>query len=545
MPRDAHAAPLANAVLADRLVLFGALLDLAGSSSYAARAYRRAADVIRATPAPVAELVAQGRVRELQGIGPGIEARLRELVETGSIAELTRLEEELQPDLVGLGRLVGLSSQRMLAVARALGVASAAELREAAASGRLTAVPGIGPVTEQRILARLASEPRPRRGLTLDRSHELVRTLAVALGGHAAGDPRRSCELSYHLAVVCPAGDPAPVLDAFERQPLIVTLVERGARRAVGVTVEGLPVELVVAEPHRLGTELLRATGSTAYVQALEPLPDGAGEREVYAALDIPWRPPELRERPTRDAPPPLVELADVRGDLHCHTTWSDGRASVLEMAEAARARGYAYLAICDHTPSVRVVPGLGADELRRQALEIEEANARLTPFRVLRGVECDIRPDGSLDAEADVLAELEWVQISLHAGQRRPAAELTKMVCEAMRHPHVSALSHPKGRILDHRPENALDLDAVFATALETGVVLEVNGLPDRLDLSSMHVEEALGEGVRLVLSSDAHSTRGLANLELAVATARRGGAGPDAIVNTLSLEALLSGRR
>jgi DNA polymerase (family 10) len=534
-----------NAELADRLLLFGALLDLAESSPFAARAYRRAADVIRATPAPVAELVAQGRVRELRGIGPGIETRLRELVETGTIAELARLENELQPDLVGLGRLLGLTPQRTLAIARTLGIASAAELRDAAASGRLQEVPGVGPETERRILAALAADPRPRRGLTLNRSRLLLQTLADALGGEMAGQPRRFCELSTRLAVVAAAEDPAPLLAAFEAHALIVTVVERAARRALGVTLEGLPVELVVAEPYRFGTELMRLTGSRAYVEALEPLPDGPDEASVYRALGVPWRPPELREQPATAAPPPLVEAADLRGDLHCHTTWSDGKATVREMAGAARERGYEYLAICDHTPNVRVVPGLGADELRRQALEIAEVNEGLAPFRVLRGVECDLRSDGSLDVDDATLATLDWVQLSLHAGQRRPRSELTRMVCEAMRHPQVSALSHPKGRILNHRPENALDLDAVYETALETGVALEVNGLPDRLDLSSAHVADAVAAGVDLVLSSDAHSTQGLANVELAVATARRGGAATASVVNTRRLGELLSRRQ
>ena len=189
----------------------------------------------------------------------------------------------------------------------------------------------------------------------------------------------------------------------------------------------------------------------------------------MYAGLGIPWCPPELREGPFRDAPPRLVELGDVRGDLHCHTTWSDGKASVLEMATAARALGYEYLAICDHTPSVRVVPGLDADALRRQAPEIAEANEQLAPFRVLRGVEVDILRGGGLDLPDDVLAELDWVQLSLHAGQREPRRELTEKVTDAMRHPAVRCLSHPKGRILNHRPPNALDLERVSRSPSST----------------------------------------------------------------------------
>ena len=268
--------------------------------------------------------------------------------------------------------------------------------------------------------------------------------------------------------------------------------------------------------------------------------PDGATEEAVYAALGLPPRPPELREHPPPEVPGSLIELDDIRGDLHCHTTWSDGKASVEEMGRAARDRGYEYLAICDHTESVRVVPGLSADAVRRQAEEIQRANEALAPFRILRGIECDILPDGTLDLDDGVLAELDWVQISLHAGQRRDRAELTRIVTEAMRNPHASALSHPKGRILNNRPENALDLDVVFEVALETGIALEINGLPDRLDLSNLHAAEALAAGVDLVLNSDAHSTGGLASLEYSVATARRAATPRERVVNARPLSAL-----
>jgi DNA polymerase (family 10) len=305
--------------------------------------------------------------------------------------------------------------------------------------------------------------------------------------------------------------------------------------------VEGIPVELVVAQPDRFGAELVRATGSEKYITALGSLPAAAREEEVYAQLGVPWLPPELREAPFRGGPPALVEEADICGDLHCHTTWSDGKASVLEMASAARDRGYEYLAICDHTPNVRVVPGLDADALRRQAEEIAAANEELAPFRVLRGAECDIRADGSLDLPDDVLAELEWVQLSLHAGQRLPSEELTARVTEAMRHPSVRCLSHPRGGILNHRPPNALDLERTIEVALETGVALETNGLPDRLDLRDEEVRLAVEAGVPVVCSTDAHSVQGLGNMRLAVTTARRGWATAADVLNTRPLAEIL----
>jgi DNA polymerase (family X) len=531
----AETARVGNVEIADRLDAFAVLLELAEANPYTVRAYRRAAEMIRAAAVPVAGLVRTGRVRELRGIGPGIEARLRELVDTGDIAELAELERELSPGLIGLGRYLGLTAKRSMDIARALGVRTGDELREAAAAGRLRAVPGIGPKVERQILEALAreAEPRPQRGLTLNRAWELVAGVAQALDGEPAGDVRRWRDSCERLAVVCRAPD---ALERFAGLPQIVAVIEQSERRAVGVTVEGVPITVVVAEPAGFGTALVRATGSEAYVAALEPLPDAPDEPALYDRLGVPWCPPELREAPFRGEPPALLTVDDIRGDLHCHTTWSDGRASVEEMGRAARERGYEYVAICDHTPAVGAVKGLTPDDVRRQGEEVAAANEVLAPFRVLRGIECDILPDGRLDLPDDVLAELDWVQASVHGGQRMPRREMTARVEEALRNPHVSCLSHPKGRLINRRPENALDLERVFAVALEQRVALEVNGLPDRLDLSGEHVREAIRAGVKIVCSTDAHSVRGLGNMTLAVQTARRGWATPADVVNAFS---------
>jgi DNA polymerase (family 10) len=536
-----------NREIADRLDAFAALLDLAEANPYTARAYRRAADTIRSTPLAVDELIRKRRIRELRGIGSGIEARLRELIETGEIAEVTELERELSPELIGLGRYLGLTTKRSLELARALDVSTAAEFRDAARDGRLQTVSGVGPKMEARLIEALAREPdeQPRRGLLLNQARELVGGVAAALGGEVAGDVRRWRDSCEHLAVVCAASDPRPALERFASLPQIVALVEEDEFRALGVTVEGIPLELVVAPPGRFGTALLRATGSAEYVRALEPLPDGKDEAAVYRKLKIPWCPPELRERPCRGSPPSLLEIADIRGDLHTHTTWSDGRASVEEMGRAAAARGYEYLAICDHTPAVGAVHGLTADEVRRQGEEIAAANELLAPFRILRGIECDILPDGRLDLDDETLRELDWVQASVHGGQRMPRAEMTARVEAALQNPFVRCLSHPTGRYINRRPENALDLERTFELAVEHDIAIEVNGLPPRLDLSGEHVREALAAEVQIVCSTDAHSVAGLGNMEYAVATACRGWATAENVVNTQPLAAILRTRR
>ncbi len=547
MRRPAKLRRVDNRHIADRLDSFATLLELSEDANpYTARAYRRAAATIREAAVPVADLVKAGRVRQLKGIGQGIEARLRELVETGEIAELAELERDLAPDMVGLGRYLGLSAKRSIELSRALGVRTADEFRAAAAAGRLGTVPGIGPKTEARLLEALAAEhePRPREGLLLGRARELVGGVASALGGEMAGDARRWRDSCEHLAVVCATTEPPEVIDRFANLPQIVSLIEQRERHAVGLTVDGVPIELIAAAPERFGTDLLIATGAPAYVAALGPLPEAPNEAAVYTALKIPWCPPELREDPFKDKPPKLLELADIRGDLHSHTTWSDGRASVEEMGRAALERGYEYLAICDHTPAVGAVTGLTPDDVRRQAEEIAAANEVLTPFRILRGIECDILPDGRLDLPDDVLGELDWVQASVHGGQRMPRREMTARVEAALRNPYVRCLSHPTGRYINRRPENALELDRVFELALEHGVAVEVNGLTPRLDLSGEHVREALQAGVEIVCSTDAHSVAGLANMEFSVATARRGWATPGVVLNTRPLAAILARR-
>ncbi len=473
-------ARLDNEAIADRLDRLALLLDAAGSTRYAVRAYRRAAALVRTAPVDVAALVRAGRARELRGVGASIEARLRELVETGELAEVAELEASLAPSKV----------------------------RRA----------------EERV--------RRPRVVLLSEARRALDELAAALGGVVAGDARRGVELPERHAIAVPS------LDGVEGNPAVVSVLSREAERAVVAAANGLPVELHAGPA---GTALLRATGSAEWLAALGELPAADSEEEVFEVLGLPFVAPELREVDAPPQPADLVSLADVRGDLHCHTTWSDGRATVLEMGEAARGLGYEYLAICDHTRAVRVVPGLDGDEVRRQGEEIAAANEALAPFRILRGAECDILSDGSLDLPDDVLGELDWVQISLHAGQRQPRGMLTEQVVEAMRHPAARCLSHPKGRLLGHRPENALDLDEVFAVCLETGVALEVNGLPDRLDLSGVHVAEAMAAGVEIVCSTDAHSTGSLDVMGLSVATARRGGAPRGRVRNTRPLAEVL----
>ena len=322
-------------------------------------------------------------------------------------------------------------------------------------------------------------------------------------------------------------------------------MLRRGGGRAVGLTLEGVPVELVAVEPDRFGTALVRATGSAGIRRRARAATRRVRrDRRCIGRSGLPWCPPELREQPFAGDPPALVEPErDPRRPALPHAPGLTEERASRRWPGRPRERGYEYLAICDHTPAVGAVRGLTPDDVRRQGEEIAAANELLAPFRVLRGIECDILPDGRLDLPDDVLAELDWVQASVHGGQRMPRREMTERVEEALRNPYVRCLSHPTGRYINRRPENALDLERVFEVALEHGVALEVNGLPLRLDLSGEHVREALAAGVQIVCSTDAHSVRGLENMTLSVATARRGWATAADVLNTRPWSELVGG--
>ena len=441
--RCSHTTPVDNPRIADRLDAFAALLELADANPYTARAYRRAAETIRGAAVPVAELVRSGACARAAGIGPGIAARLGELVETGEIAELAELERELAPDLIGLGRYLGLSAKRTLEIARALDLHSADELREAAADGQLRAR-GVGAKTESRLLEGLAreGEPRPRRALLLHRAAELVGGVASALGGEPAGDVRRWRDsLRAAGGGLCGVGS-ARRARASRSRPRWWRWSSRAtaapwgsrskacrssswspSRRASGLRSCARPALPATSRrssrcPRRWTRRACTARSASRGVHRSCARSRSGASRRCSSS----W----ARSAATSTA-----------------TTWSDG-GNVEDMARAALERGYDYLAICDHTPAVGAVRGLSADDVRRQAGEIAAANELLAPFRVLRSIECDILPDGRLDLPDDVLAELDWVQASVHGGQRMPRPELTRRVEEALRNPYVRCLSHP-----------------------------------------------------------------------------------------------------
>ena len=555
-----------NADLAERFEHLADLLELDGADAFRLSAYRRAAARIRESAAPVARLALDGTATQMPGIGGTIEAKIVELCETGDLKALQKLRDKIPEGLVQIMRVPGLGPKTARRLWQELGITTVEELRAAAEAQQLRDLSGLGPKTEERVLAALA---KSASGATADTGRVLlgrvlpvVRALVEELAAHPAcdrvseaGSVRRRAETSRDVDLIATSSDPPALIEAFVSHERVAEVAAHGPTKATVVSYDGFRFDLRVVPPESYGNLLQHFTGSKDHNVALreDAVRQGlsvseygiqetesgetfsaADESEVYERLGYAWIPPELREnRGELDAArkgelPELVELADVKGDLHMHTTWSDGRATLDEMVAAAKAEGRRYVAICDHARRLR------GELLSQQGEAIAAVNDAVGGIQVLRGIEVDIRRDGSLDMDDESLAGLDWVMASIHSGFDGPRDELTKRLVSAMENPNVDCIGHPTGRKLNKRTPYELDLDAVFAAAVETGTFLEINAQPDRLDLRDSHARAAVQAGVKIVVSTDAHRLHELANLELGVFQARRGWLTKDDVVNT-----------
>ena len=552
-----------NPEVADQFDLLADLLELEGAESFRVIAYRRAATRMRETSASIAQLALDGKAKELQGIGKTIEEKIVQIVETGEIEALGKKRAGVPPEVVLFMRLPGLGPKTAARIWRELGVETLDELKAAAEAERLRALTGLGPKSEEKILAALAfqaqnAEAGDRRllGDGLPAVLAVVETLRehpAAVAVSEAGSVRRRKETFRDLDVIATATDPAELTAYFTQLRWVVDVAAHGDTKATVVSNDGLRFDLRVVPPESFGNLLQHFTGSKEHNVAMreEAVRRGlsiseygittvetgdvfasADEDAVYEFLGYQPIPPELRENAgeleaaRRGELPALVETADVRGDLHTHTHWSaDGKNTLAEMVEAAAARGYEYYAVTDHSHYLR------EGRLQAQLEEIETLRARFPKLRILTGVEANIRASGELDISDDDLALLDWVVASVHnAPDNRP----TERVLEAMQHPSVDCIGHLTGRRIGKRPPRDVDVERVVEAALETGTFLEINGQPDRLDLRDVHARAAQEAGLKLVVSSDAHSLRAQSYVELAVAQARRGWLTKDEVLNT-----------
>jgi len=555
---------LSNAVIADALAELGDLYELDGAIVHRVLAYRNAAKAVREAPVSVAALAREGRASELPGIGATLQEKILALVSTGAIPAAERLRAKFPPGLVAITRLSGIGPKRAQLLHDELGIDSLEALREAALAQRLRTVRGLGAKTEESVLAALDANPDGAAGggrILLPRAMELGEALVAGLRERAgrgaevqlAGSIRRRADSTKDIDIVAATTRPTALAKSLAKLEQIERVSSAGRAGARGRTHSGVPVDLRIARPERLGNLLQHFTGSGRHNAALRQdavrrglhvsehgiLDDAtgatltcAGEREVYERLGLAYIEPELREdRGELEAAlleggsglPRLIELGDIRGDLHSHTVASDGHHTIEEMALAARERGYEYLAITDHSASHGFGNAVSPEQLRRQIELVRDADARVDGIELLAGSEVNVLPDGSLDYEDELLAELDWVVASVHTSFGMSEQKMTERMIAAIEHPLVRAIGHPTGRLIERRRPYALDLDAVFAAAARTGTLLEINGNPDRRDLSDVNARAAARAGVTLVIDSDAHRTRTLANMRWGVATARR----------------------
>jgi DNA polymerase (family X) len=550
-----------NDELADQLDLLADLSELEGEDSFRVLAYRRAATRIRETGGPVAQLALEGKAKALQGIGKTIEEKIVEVVETGRMSALEKRRALVPEEVVRFMRLPGLGPKTARRIWKELGVTTLAELKQAAEQERLRGLSGLGAKSEEKILKALAEEPKDPResrrllgdGLpVLLALVEELRSHPAAVKVSEAGSARRRRETFRDLDVIATSTDPPALIEHFVSRENVAGVVAKGDTKATVITNDGLRFDLRVVPPESYGNLLQHFTGSKEHNVALREdavrrglsvseysvtnVETGeeftaADEEELYAHLGYAYIPPELRENGGELAAaragelPVLVERSDLRGDLHSHSTWSDGKATLEQMALAARDLGHEYLAICDHSPRLR------DGRLQAQWEEIDALNERLAPFRVLKGIEVNIRANGELDVDDDTLAQLDWVTASVHTSFDK---DPTGRVLNAMQSPHVDCIGHLTSRRIGVRNPSPIEVEKVVEGALATGTFLEINSQPDRLDLRDANARLAGEAGLRLTISSDAHSAKALRYVDLGVAQARRAWLTKDQILNT-----------
>jgi DNA polymerase (family 10) len=576
MPDPSHAEAFgglkpdpSNAAIAIAFDELGDLYELDGAVVHRVLAYRNAAKAVRDAPMSVSAMTREGRVTTLPGIGKTLEEKLRALLDTGTIPAAEKLRAKFPPGLIDLTRLPGLGPKRARKLFDELGIDSLEALRDAADQQRLRGVKGFGPKFEESVLAAFADgvpeKAAPR--LLLHKAEALGEAIVAELRAHPAavrvelaGGVRRQADSVKDLDIVAASDDPPALAAALAGLDIVEAASSSGENAARARTHNGVSVDLRVVTPDQFGNLLQHFTGSKQHNMRIREravrkglhvseygiLDDTTGEtlccakeEDVYARLGLPWIPPELREDRGELDPgfvvPDLIEVADLKGDLHCHTIASDGRNTAEEMARGALERGLEYVAITDHSATHGFGNHVSPDQLARQIELVHELNGRLDGIEVLIGTETNILPDGTPDYDDDLLAQLDWAVGSVHTSFGMSQAEMTRRIVTAMEHPWIDAIGHLTGRKIESRPPYDVDVDAVFAAAARTGTMLEINSAPDRRDLNDVHARAARAAGVHIIIDTDAHgvSTQGISRW--GVATARRAGLTAADVANTL----------
>jgi DNA polymerase (family 10) len=571
---------LSNREVADIFAAVADSMEILGEDKFRSLAYRRAAEAIADLPMPLRDYQARNALEDIPGIGKTIAEKIATILDTGQLPLYERLKTQVSPGLLELLQVPDLGPRSVARLSKELNISSVADLRAAIADGRLRALKGFGAKSEARIAQGLAEMEGRQRRIIMPNALQYAEGLIAALREAAptveqlgyAGSLRRATPTTGDIDLLAGATDSAALITAFTTLPQVARVEAQGDIKASVILQSGMRADLLVVPPQRWGSALQHFTGSkdhnihfrrlaqerdlsfseNGFARNDGSLIECADETAVYAVLDLPFIAPELREDNGEFAAaqagklPNLVGLDDMRADLHMHSTWSDGQASIAAMAAAAEARGLHYIAITDHSAYLGVTGGVDAERLKQQAVEVAALNAeyeaRGSAFRILHGVEVDITPDGTLALSDDVLAQLDIVVASLHVSLRQERAQVTARLLRAIENPHVDIIAHPTGRILERRAGADLDMEQILPAAVAAHKLLEVNSGPDRLDLDAVYVRRALELGAYITINSDAHHPSDLAWLRYGVLTARRGWAAAERVVNTWPLDQLRS---
>lgn len=567
-----------NNAVAAVLDEIGDLLELKGENVFRAVTYRAAARAIRDLREPLRMYVEQKRLGEIPKVGSSVADVITQLVTAGKAKRHEELKAAVPEGLLTLLRVSGVGPATARTIYEHLKITTLDELEEAAKEGRLRRLPKIQARTEENILKSIASL-RQRTGRSLlddarSAADAMITWLREETGCErvaVAGSLRRWRETIGDVDLLVAAAEPAPIMDTFVRAPTVDRVIARGDTKSSVIVERGLQIDLRVIPEASWGAALVYFTGSKEHNVRLRGIAlrkklllneyglyrigeekggtpvASATEEDVYAALGMAWIPPEIREdrgeidAATAGALPELIRVEDIKGDLHTHSSWTDGRDTIADMARRARAKGYEYVALTDHSVGLGMTQGLSLERIRQRTKEIERLGRELAPFRILVGTEVDIRSNGKLDYPDEVLALFDVVTASVHSAFSQPRDVMTERIVGAMRHPLVDAISHPTGRLLERRDPYEVDIDKLIDVAAETGTRLEVNGGPERLDLPDVWVRRAIDKGVCLVVNSDAHAIEELDYMDNAVATARRGWATKASVDNVNVLEKLV----
>jgi DNA polymerase (family 10) len=552
------------------------LLELKGESLFKVRAYQKAVRSIEHLPVELSQLKAEGKLRDVPGIGEAIEKKITELLDTGHLKYYEELRAEFPEGVISLLQVPGVGPKTAMRLSTELGVKSIEDLEKAITDGRVAGLFRMGDKTAENILHGLQSmrtkDQRIPIGTALPLAEEIMTSLQERVAVRnltPAGSLRRFRETIGDIDLMGTADDAEGVIEAFTTLPQVREVLAKGGTKASIVTTENLQVDFRVVPHDEFGSLLQYFTGSKQHnidlreralrqglslseygITVVETgrLEKFATEEAFYARLALQYIPPEFREGTNEIAlaeekkVPKPIEPSDVKGDLHAHSNWSDGRDSIEDMALAARAHGYRYIAITDHSKGLGIAHGLNEERIKEQRAEIRRLNESLKDFRILAGIEVDIRADGSLDLPDEVLADLDVVVAAVHSAMGQEQEKMTRRVIKTMENPHVDIIAHPTGRLLGLREAMAMDMEAIFRAAARTGTALEINAMPDRLDLKDIHIFRAQELGVKLSMGTDAHATEHLPLMRFGLGIARRGWAGAGDILNTLTAEGVLA---